>query len=403
MVRIAILDPASGIAGDMCLGALLDAGLDPAFIETLPQTIGLDGVTTRISKVKRKEIACHKVDFSIPPQPHGRHLRHITAIIEASAAPPEVKERAMEAFTRITECEAAIHGTTVERVHLHEVGSVDAILDIVGTIWGLQRLGVRHVFCGPIPLGDGSVETAHGRMAVPTAATLRLLEGLPVRPGPEGAGEITTPTGAALVRVLSEGPPPSTYVPRASGFGAGTKEFPDRANALRIVIADAEEATLAQAIAARPASGQGTTETLVMLAADLDDATGEQIAAIADALRLAGALDVTLLQTVMKKGRPGMRVEILSTPGDADRLERLLFTESTTIGVRRHVVTRRALPREMREVTVAGERIRMKVVTLPDGRQRAKPEFDDLQRLSAASGRTLQELAAEAHAAIGIR
>ena len=141
MTRIAILDPFSGIAGDMCLGALLDAGLDRAFIETLPQTLGLADVTVTITKVKRKEIACHKVDFTVPPQPHGRHLKHIKAIVDATPAPDRVKEKAMRCFTLITECEAAIHGTTVERVHLHEVGSVDAILDIIGTIWGLEKLG----------------------------------------------------------------------------------------------------------------------------------------------------------------------------------------------------------------------------------------------------------------------
>jgi uncharacterized protein (DUF111 family) len=207
-MRIAILDPFSGISGDMFLGALLDAGLEQSFITGLPATLGLEGVTAQVTMVSRGQIACHKVDFTIPPQPHGRHLKHIKAIVEATPAPESVKAKAMQAFTLITECEAAIHGTTVERVHLHEVGSVDAILDIIGSIWGLERLGVQAVYCGTLSLGDGFVDTQHGRMAVPTAATLRLLEGLPVRPGPEGAGELVTPTGAALVRVLSAGPPP---------------------------------------------------------------------------------------------------------------------------------------------------------------------------------------------------
>jgi uncharacterized protein (TIGR00299 family) protein len=391
MTRIAILDPFSGIAGDMCLGALLDAGLDPAFIEALPRTLGLADVQVTITKVKRKEIACHKVDFTIPPQPHGRHLKHIKAIVEATPAPESVKARAMQAFTLITECEARIHGTTVERVHLHEVGSVDAILDIVGTIWGLERLGVRHVYCGTIPLGDGFVETAHGRMAVPTAATLKLLEGLPVRPGPDGAGEITTPTGAALVRVLSEGPAPLEYVPVASGFGAGTKEFADRANALRIILADASAAM---------GSGRGGAETALVLAADLDDATGEEIAAVADRLREAGALDVTLLSTLMKKGRPGVRVEILAEPENADALEAMMLRESTTIGVRRYVVSRAVLPREIKPVEVRGHVVRVKVVTLPDGSTRAKPESDDVGRVSAATGMTSREVSDAARSAL---
>jgi uncharacterized protein (TIGR00299 family) protein len=391
VTRIAILDPFSGIAGDMCLGALLDAGLDRAFIETLPRTLGLADVQVSITQVKRKEIACHKVDFTVPPQPHGRHLKHIRAIVDGTPAPERVKARAMQAFTLITECEAAIHGTTVERVHLHEVGSVDAILDIVGTIWGFEMLGVRHVYCGTIPLGDGFVETAHGRMAVPTAATLKLLEGLPVRPGPEGAGEITTPTGAALVRVLSEGPPPVEYVPVASGFGAGTKEFADRANALRIILADA---------AAAMGSARGGAELAVVLAADLDDATGEEMAAVADRLRDAGALDVTLLSTVMKKGRPGVRLEVLADPGTADALESMMLRESTTIGVRRYPVSRAVLPREIKPVEVRGHVVRVKVVTLPDGSTRAKPESDDVGRVSAATGMTAREVSDAARAAL---
>ncbi|MCL4213396.1 MAG: nickel pincer cofactor biosynthesis protein LarC [Gemmatimonadales bacterium] len=400
-MRIAILDLFSGISGDMFLGALVDAGLEESFLLELPRTLGIDGVEVRVSRVSRGQIACRKVDFTIPPQPHGRHLKHIRAIVEATPAPASVKERAMEAFTLITECEAAIHGTTVERVHLHEVGSVDAILDIVGAIWGLERLGVERVFCGTIPLGDGFVDTAHGRMAVPTAATLKLLEGLPVRPGPEGSGELVTPTGAALVRVLSSGPPPHEFVTRASGFGAGTKEFADRANALRLVIADATPETV-QASSRRSGAtaDAGQVERLIMLAADIDDATGEMIAGMADALRLAGALDVSLLSTVMKKGRPGTRVEVLCAPSDADRFERLLLIESTTIGVRRAEVLRRALPREMRTVEVLGHTIAVKVVLLPDGTRRAKPEYEDVRRVATATGRTMGQVADAAKAAL---
>ena len=395
-MRIAILDPFSGISGDMFLGALLDAGLDESFIMTLPATLGIEGVTVQVRTVLRGQIACRKVDFAIPPQPHGRHLKHIRAIVDATPAPTAVKAKAMEAFTLITECEAAIHGTTVERVHLHEVGSVDAILDIVGSIWGLERLGVEHVFCGTLPLGDGFVDTAHGRMAVPTAATLRLLEGLSVRPGPEGSGELVTPTGAALVRVLSAGAPPAEFVPRASGFGAGTKEFTDRANALRILIADAESGAVATAVATASArDGERTgpyAEQLAMLACDIDDSTGEQIAAVADQLRASGALDVVLLQTIMKKGRPGVRLELLARPSDAAQLEAILLRDSTSIGVRRSMVERHALPREMRTVEVMGHRIALKVVSFADGTRRAKPEFDDVQRAAVATGRTLREI-----------
>ncbi len=394
MTRIAILDPMSGIAGDMCLGALLDVGLPEAFVRDLPATLGIAGVGVSITTVMRGQIASKKVDFTVPPQPHGRHLKHIKAIVEATPAPERVKTKAMQAFTLITECEAAIHGTTVERVHLHEVGSVDAILDVVGTIWGLEQLGVEHVYCGTIPLGDGFVDTQHGRMAVPTAATLRLLEGLRVSPGPDGSGELVTPTGAALVRVLSEGPPPAEFVPVRSGFGAGTKDFPDRANALRIWLADADAGMLGGSlggIAGAPSDG-ATLTVLTVLAADLDDITGEQVGAVADLLREAGALDVTVLQTLMKKGRPGIRIEALSDPATADALEGILLRESTTIGVRRYTVLRTALRRSHLKVEVLGQPVGLKVVTLPDGSTRAKPEFDDVRRAAAATGRTHQEI-----------
>lgn len=393
MSRIAILDPMSGIAGDMCLGALLDVGLDEAFVRDLPTTLGIADVQVSITKVSRGQIACKKVDFAVPPQPHGRHLKHIKAIVDATPAPGSVKTKAMECFTLITECEAAIHGTTVERVHLHEVGSVDAILDIVGTIWGLQKLGVAHVYCGTIPLGDGFVDTQHGRMAVPTAATLRLLEGLPVRPGPEGSGELVTPTGAALVRVLSEGPAPSEFIPLKSGFGAGTKEFKDRANALRIILADGlSDEELVQASVRSP-------EVAFVLAADMDDSTGEELAAVADSLRAAGALDVTLLSVQMKKGRPGVRLEVLAESEQVEALEEILLRESSTIGVRSYPVGRRILPRESVTVHVLGQKVALKVVTLSDGTTRAKPESDDVERAAKATGRTRREIADLAKAA----
>ena len=386
-MRIAIFDPFSGIAGDMCLGALLDVGLDPAFVDGLPTALRLDGVGVRRTRVTRGQIAAWKVDFDIPPQPHGRHLKHLVAIVEASEAPASVKAKAIDAFTAITTCEAAIHGTTVEKVHLHEVGAVDAILDIVGTIWGLERLGVARVFSGPVQVGDGFVDTQHGRMAVPTAATLRLLEGQVLRPGPDGAGELTTPTGAVLLRVLSGGLPPREYVPVASGFGAGTKDFPDRANALRVILADVEGVAPAGAV---------RREAIVVLSADLDDASGEEIGALAGRLRSAGALDVVVLPSVMKKGRPGTRVEVIVRPAEASALEGVLLHEGPTIGVRRMEGTRAVLARREETRMVFDHPIRFKVVAMPDGSERAKPEFDDVQMVADRLGRPVREVLEEA-------
>jgi uncharacterized protein (TIGR00299 family) protein len=376
---IAILDPFSGIAGDMTLGALLDLGLDPNWLRALPRVLGLDGVEVRIERVKRGEIASWKVDFDIPPQPHGRHLKHLNAIVDASPAPAHVKGKANAAFEAVATIEAEIHGTTVEKVHLHEVGAVDAILDIVGSIWGFDLIGVSAVYCGTIALGDGFVDAAHGRLAVPAPATLRLLEGQSVRNGPEGSGELTTPTGAALVKVLSLGVAPGEYRPLKSGYGAGTKDPKGRANVLRVILGELD-------------ASAGDTETLALLAADIDDMTGEYLALAADILRDAGALDVTLLSTTMKKGRPGVRIEVLCRPVDAARLEELLLRESSTIGVRRTIVTRRALPRAEGSVEVFGHQVTVKTVQLPGGGERAKAEYEDVRRVARETGRTTADI-----------
>jgi len=375
-MRIAILDPFSGIAGDMTLGALLAVGLDPDWLRALPGKLGLSDVTVEITKVKRADLACFKVDFGIPPQPHGRHIKAIQKIVAESGAPERVRAQADAAFLAIASAEAEIHGTTPEKVHLHEVGAVDAILDVVGVIWGLSELGVTEVRCGVLRTGDGTVRAAHGLLPVPAPATLKLLEGHQVSPGPEGAGELVTPTGAALVKVLSSGSPPAVYIPVRSGFGAGTKEFNDRANALRIILADVDDS----------ASREGREE-LALLACDVDDMSPEYLAAVADRARADGALDVVMLSTLMKKGRAGTRFEVLCRSVDADRFERLLLSETTSIGVRRSDVSRVTLQRQMATVDVLGHSVGVKIVELPGGGTRAKPEFDDVQRIALATGR----------------
>jgi uncharacterized protein (TIGR00299 family) protein len=385
-VTIAIFDPFSGISGDMTLGALVSVVLEPDWLRALPKRLGLEGVGVRVDRVIRGQIACTKVDFDIPPQPHGRHLRQIREIVQKADAPRHVKEKSEAAFAAITEVEAEMHGTTVEKVHLHEVGAVDAILDVMGSIWGLSELGVSRVYSGVIAMGDGSVMTAHGVLPVPAPATLRLLEGQPVRPGPEGSGELVTPTGAALIRVLSEGRPPA-HVPRRSGFGAGTKEFTDRPNALRIILADAVSTTT-------------DVETRDLLATDLDDISAEHVANASERLRELGALDVTSTAVQMKKGRMGVRVEVLSRPELSRRLEDELFATTTTLGIRRTTVERRALRREQRTVDVLGHAVRVKVATLPGGGHRGKPEYEDVQVVSRATGRSLGDVTSLALAAV---
>lgn len=380
---IAILDPFSGISGDMTLGALVDAGLPEAWLAALPDRLGLVGVSVRVSRVQRAGLTATKVDFEIPQEPHGRHLSDVRRIVQGAGLPREVSRRCDAVFEAIAEVEAEAHGVSPEDVHFHEVGAVDAILDVVGAVWGLQELGVQRVYCGPVSLGDGFVRAAHGVLPVPAPATLRLLSGHRVRPGPEGAGELVTPTGAALVRVLSEGPPPASWVPRRAGLGAGTKDFVDRANVLRVILAD----------------GAAEREGLVMLACDLDDMTPEAVSAAAAALLGAGALDVVTIPLQMKKGRVGVRLEVLASSGDVSRLEERLFLHTTTLGVRQFDVSRRALVREEVVVQVLGAPVRVKVATLPNGSRRAKPEFDDVSAVAQQHGCSVGEVAALAMAA----
>ncbi len=385
-MTIAVLDPFSGIAGDMVLGALIDLGLDEAWLEALPGRLGLDGVTVRIATVQRGGLACRKVDFDIPPQPHGRHLKEIRSIIARAGMPTAVHQQATAVFEALAEAEGTIHGMSPERVHLHEVGAVDAILDIVGSVWGLHLLGVNTVYCRPLSLGDGFVTAAHGVLPVPAPATMVLLAGQTVRHGPDGAGELVTPTGAALVRVLSQGQPPA-YRPIRTGLGAGTRDPAGRANAVRIV--------LAEAAAPLPAENE-TIEELALLTADLDDMAAELIAGALDRIRGEQRVrDVVSFPVQMKKGRTGTRVEILAAVSDITFFEDLLFTLTSTIGVRTVTVRRRALAREMVTVDVDGHRVDVKVSGFAGG-VRMKAESDDVVRVAAASGLGAELIAARA-------
>ena len=279
MMKIAVLDPASGIAGDMFLGALVDVGLDKAWLERLPSTLGLSGVDVRIADVQRSHVHCVKVDFDIPPQPHGRAVSEIHRLIDAVKIPDKVARSAHAAFEAIAAIESEIHGVAPDELHLHEVGAVDAILDIIGSIWGVEMLGIERIYNTKVSLGDGTVKTAHGVLPVPAPATIRLLEGFNVRHGPPGSGELTTPTGAALLRVLSKGEPPQEYRPRQSGYGAGTRDIHGQLNALRIIVG---EATVDQHDHDHHHREHVHTEHLHVLSADIDDMSPEELAGAAD-------------------------------------------------------------------------------------------------------------------------
>ena len=371
-MRIAIFDPAAGISGDMTLGALLSLGLPVSWLEELPERLGVRDVRVAVRDVRRSGITCKKVDFAIPEQPHGRPVAELVRLVERAPISDWVKERAVRAFQLVGEAEGRVHGVAPEQVHLHEVGAVDAVLDLVGGIEGIERLGVESVYHLPVAVGNGWVEAAHGRLPVPAPATAILLEGLEltgVGGGGPVEGEATTPTGAALLRVLSAGAPPDRWRMVGSGWGAGQRDPKHYPNALRILVAEA-------------ASEAGR---VVVLATDVDDMSPEYVDPLRQALVAAGALDVQTWPVQMKKGRQGFRVEVMAPEALADAVTAELFRHSTTAGVRRWFAERATLPRHQLTVRLDGVAVRVKV--LDGGNVRVKPEYDDVLAAAKALGR----------------
>ncbi|OLC10000.1 MAG: TIGR00299 family protein [Gemmatimonadetes bacterium 13_1_40CM_66_11] len=359
-MRIAILDPAAGISGDMTLAALLSLGLPVSWLEELPARLGVGDVRVTVRDVRRSGITCKQVEFDIPPQPHGRHVGELVRLVERAPISDWVKERAVRAFQLFGEAEGRVHGVAAERVHLHEVGAVDAVLDIVGGIEGFERLGV---------------EAAHGRLPVPAPATAILLEGLEIASAAPVEGEATTPTGAVLLRVLSAGAPPDRWRMVGSGWGAGQRDPKHYPNALRILLAEV-------------ASEAGR---VVLLATDVDDMSPEYVEPLRQALVQAGALDVQTWPVQMKKGRQGFRVEVMAPEALAEGVTAELFRHSTTAGVRRWVAERATLPRHQLTVRLDGVAVRVKV--LDGGSVRVKPEYDDVLAAAQALGRPPLEVA----------
>jgi uncharacterized protein (TIGR00299 family) protein len=368
-MRIAILDPAAGISGDMTLGALLSLGVPVRWLEELPARLGVSDVRVTVRDVRRSGVTCKQVEFGIPEQPHGRHVGELLRLVERAPVSDWVKERALKAFRLVGEAEGRVHGVAPEQVHLHEVGAVDAVLDIVGAIEGFEQLGVEAVHNLPVAVGQGWVEAAHGRLPVPAPATAILLEGLVIANGGPVEGEATTPTGAALLRVLSAGPPPERWRLTGSGWGAGQRDPKHYPNALRILVAES-------------ASEAGR---VVLLATDVDDMSPEYVEPLRQALVSAGALDVQTWPVQMKKGRSGFRVEVMAPEALADAVTAELFRHSTTAGVRRWFAERATLPRHQLTVRLDGVAVRVKV--LDGGTVRVKPEYDDVLAAAKALGR----------------
>ncbi len=379
-MRLAILDPSAGISGDMMLGALLGAGADRSWLEGLPSRLGFPDVKVRIRTVTRGGIQSTKVDFEIPAHDHatdhvhahdnghGRHVGELIEIVRRAPLSPRVKTQSVRAFELLGTAEGRVHGVPPEAVHLHEVGAIDAVLDIVGGIEGFEQIGVEEIFNLPVAVGSGWVEAAHGRLPVPAPATAVLLEGIELVNGGPIKGEATTPTGATLLRVLSRGNPPDRWRMTGSAWGAGERNPAEYPNALRLILAE-------------PAAEAGVVE---VIATDLDDMQPEYVEPLREALFAAGALDCVVWTTAGKKGRVGFRLEAQTAPGTAERVVEALFAHSSTGGVRRWSAVRSTLARREIAVEIAPSVVvRTKVLEGPAG-ARLKPEFDDVIKAAAA-------------------
>lgn len=381
-MRVAHFDCFSGASGNMILGALIDAGWSVGALRVVVERLGLAGVLVDARRVSRGGLSATHVLVQVEPaagKAH-RHLPQIEAIIERAEFGPRVTESARRIFRRLAEAEARIHGTSTERVHFHEVGAADAIVDIVGTCAGLAQLGVERVTCSPIPVGHGTVTCEHGVLPVPAPATALLLRGVPLA-ACEEPGELTTPTGAAILTTLASGfgpPPPMTLA--AVGLGAGTREGRTRANVLRVLLGETSEIQGAE------------VDVVEVLEAQFDDADGQMLAHAAQRLLEAGALDVYLTPIVMKKGRPGQLLTALASAADVTRLEEIILRETTTFGVRRHECQRTRLAREQVSVSTPYGPIRVKVGRRGGERLRAWPEYDDCADAARRAGVSLREV-----------
>lgn len=376
-MKIVYIDAFSGISGDMTVGALLDAGADFQALNDALLSLNT-GASFRAEKTKRKGIAATKFHVDATDSKAHRHLHHIDKMIDEAPLSGRVKSNAKAVFRRLGESEARMHATTIQKVHFHEVGAVDSICDIVGACFCLDNLGIDAIYCGPINVGSGTVNTEHGVLPVPAPATTDLLVGKPVYSrGP--AVELTTPTGAALMSTLAAqfGPMPPMRI-QTAGYGAGDRDFTENANVLRVLTGEPTGAT--------------ETTAVTVLEANIDDSTPEVLGYAMERLLDAGALDVTVTPVQMKKNRPGSMLSVIAKPEDQEQLAAVLFAETSTLGLRLYGAERRVQRRELVPVQTSFGTVRVKFSDTGS----FAPEYEDCRKLAAEKGVPLRAVMTEA-------
>jgi pyridinium-3,5-bisthiocarboxylic acid mononucleotide nickel chelatase len=375
-MRIAYFDCFSGISGDMCLGALVDAGVPLKHIEKELKKIPVKGYRLESKNVKRGDLSACKVDVVLNSNVKSskieiRTLKDIKAIIGRSSLPEEIKQKGLKIFRILFEAESRVHGEPLNKVHLHELGAVDCIVDIFGALIAMEQLGIEKVYASPINLGQGFVKTAHGTLPVPAPAVAGILKNVPVY-SKTIRSELATPTGAAIIKVLSDGFGDMPLMEIAeTGTGAGSRNFEAWPNVLRIFVGTAS-----------PFPGSKHDDTITVIETNIDDMTPQIFGYVMEKLFEAGALDVYLTQILMKKNRPGVKLTVLCRQKDRDALGGLVLRETSTIGLRFFSMQRKVLQRRIETANTAFGRIRIKRSILEDGTIRQTPEFDDGKKIA---------------------
>ena len=378
-MRTLYFDCFAGASGDMILGALVGAGVEPgALIEQL-ELLGVGGWQIDFERVDRSGISANYARVQTAHEHAHRHLSEILKIIYDSRLSDSVKDRAARIFSRLAEAEACVHNEAIEKIHFHEVGALDAIIDVCGAAIGFDLLGIEKFISSPLRVGTGMIEMAHGRFPIPPPAVAELLKRKPIYAG-DVEGEFVTPTGAAIISTVCDefGPLPSMKID-ANGYGAGARDHQKLPNVLRVFVGETESTTVAD-------------ETLLMIETNIDDMSPQLFGYVVDRALEMGALDCYLTPTQMKKNRPGLLLSILCRPDEREKFLQMLFAETTTIGARSYEVRRRALPREAVQVETRFGPIDVKVASTNNEAVNAMPEFEQCRAAAQQAGVALREV-----------
>lgn len=387
-MKIAYFDCPSGISGDMILGAIVDAGLDPAKLKDFLFGLGLGGFDLRVERVVRHGISGTSVDVIID-EGHShpfRHLHDMEEILARSGLDGKLREKSLQILRRLAEAEAKVHNIPVEQVHFHEIGAVDTIVDVVGSVWGMEAMGIEKIYASKLHTGTGFVECAHGLLPVPAPATLELLKGIPIY-STGVSGELVTPTGAAIISTLADsfGSHPPLRV-EAVGYGAGKRDL-EIPNFLRVTVGLEESS---------PIGDREPGGSEVVVECNIDDMNPEIYSFVTELLFEEGALDVFLVPVIMKKGRPGTILTVITTRDRVERIVDIILRETTTLGVRIHDVARRKAKRESISVRTEFGEVRVKVGRFAGRVVNVAPEYEDCKRVAKEQGIALKAVYDEA-------